>query len=334
MLHHVLTHLDTQNSYVRLLFIDFSSAFNTIVPSKLFDKLLKLSLEPSICYWLLNFLLDRPQAVKFNGILSDVLVLNTGAPQGCVLSPLLYSLFTNDCRSSHESVIMCKFAGDTTEAGLITNGDETSYQTQVSELVEWCDNNNLLLNAPKTKEIIVDFRKNVTDIPPTVIKGEAIEFTDSFKFLGTIISEDLKWDANTTAILKKANQRLYFLRQLKRFRMSQDILVNFYRAVIESILCFSIIVWYGSITTTQKRQLNRVVKTAARIIGCKLLSLDDIYVDRVRRRSKKIIEDSTHPANAFFELLPSGRRYRAAKCRTARKSNSFFPRAITILNNQ
>ena len=116
--------------------------------------------------------------------------------------------------------------------------------------------------------------------------------------------------------------------------MSQDILVNFYRAVIESILCFSIIVWYGSITTTQKRQLNRVVKTAARIIGCKLLSLDDIYVDRVRRRSKKIIEDSTHPANAFFELLPSGRRYRAAKCRTARKSNSFFPRAITILNNQ
>ena len=159
MLHNVLTHLDSSNTYARLLFIDFSSAFNTIIPSKLFDKLLNMSLEPSICHWLLDFLLDRPQRVKFNGLFSDVLVLNTGAPQGCVLSPLLYSLFTNDCASTHDSVKMCKFADDTTVAGLITNGDESTYQTQVSELVEWCDNNNLLLNASKTKEIIVDFRK-------------------------------------------------------------------------------------------------------------------------------------------------------------------------------
>lgn len=126
MLHHILTHLDSPNTYARILFIDFSSAFNTIIPGKLFDKLTNMSLDSSMCRWILDFLLNRPQTVKLDGSCSDVVVLNTGAPQGCVLSPLLYSQFTNDCVSTHDSVKMCKFADDTTLAGLITNADESS----------------------------------------------------------------------------------------------------------------------------------------------------------------------------------------------------------------
>ena len=56
-----------------------------------------------------------------------------------------------------------------------------------------------------------------------------------------------------------ANQRRYFLRTLKTFNMTQDILVNLYRSVIESILTFSIIVWFDGITGKQKLQLNRIV---------------------------------------------------------------------------
>ena len=66
-LHLVLKHLDTPRSYARILFIDYSSAFNTIVPQKLFDKLIAMSLDPSLCYWILDFLLERPQVVNFNG---------------------------------------------------------------------------------------------------------------------------------------------------------------------------------------------------------------------------------------------------------------------------
>ena len=60
-----------------------------------------------------------------------------------MLSPLLHSLFTNDCVSHHESVLLVKFAGDTTVEGLVENGDESAYRREVDELVEWCENNNL-----------------------------------------------------------------------------------------------------------------------------------------------------------------------------------------------
>ena len=163
--------------------------FNTIIPQKLFEKLCAMDIDISMCHWILDFLLHRQQIVKFNGIFSDVMILNTGAPQGCVLSPLLYSLFTNDCVSHHASVRITKFADDTTLAGLIQSEDESAYRDEVSNLVHWCDKNNLLLNASKTKEVIVDFRrKNISPISPLYINGEIIESVDSYKFLGTIIS--------------------------------------------------------------------------------------------------------------------------------------------------
>ena len=134
-LHSALSHLDTPNSYVRMLFIDYSSAFNTIIPTKLFSKLIDMPINISLCHWILDFLLNRPQIVKFNGLLSNALILNTGAPQGCVLSPLLYSLFTNDCKTSCSSVKIAKFADDTTLVGLISDNNESVYRHEISELV-------------------------------------------------------------------------------------------------------------------------------------------------------------------------------------------------------
>ena len=63
-LHTALSHLDKRNTYVRMLFLDYSSAFNTIVPSKLITKLRILGLNTSLCNWILDFLTGRPQGGK------------------------------------------------------------------------------------------------------------------------------------------------------------------------------------------------------------------------------------------------------------------------------
>ena len=106
-----------------MLFIDYSSAFNTIVSSKLITKLGTLGLNPSLCNWILDFLMGPLQVVRVGTNTSATLTLN----MGCVLSPFLYSMFTHDANT------IIKFADDTTVVGLITNGDESAYREGRSE---------------------------------------------------------------------------------------------------------------------------------------------------------------------------------------------------------
>ena len=86
--HTTLSHLDKGNTYVRMPFADYSSAFNTIVPAKLVPKFWILGFNTSLCNWILYFLMGS--------LTSPVMTLSTGAPHGRVLSPLLYTLFTCD----------------------------------------------------------------------------------------------------------------------------------------------------------------------------------------------------------------------------------------------
>ncbi len=155
-------------SYARLLFVDFSSAFNTILPDRLVNKLLDLGISHSICLWIKNFLSDRSQKVKVVCHYSSCLSLSTG-------SPLLYTLYTHDCTPTHSSNTIIKFADDTTVVRFNSEGDESSYRDEVEQLLVWCIENNLALNITKTKELIIDCRRKKTDIQPLFINGDTVE---------------------------------------------------------------------------------------------------------------------------------------------------------------
>ncbi len=265
---------------------------------------------------------------------SNSITLNVGAPQGCVLSPLLYSLYTHDCVSSHSSTSIVKFADDTVVLGLISNNDETAYLGEVERLTSWCQDNCLSLNVSKTKELIVDFRKRQQrPYTPLVISGTPVERVSSFKYLGVNISEDLTWTAHIQSQVKKARQRLYHLRQLRKFRVSPAILKTFYSGAIESVLTQCISVWYSNATKQDCKALQRVVRLAERISGSALPSLQDIYLKRCKSRAAKIIKDSNHPSNRLFITLPSGKRFRSVMAKTERLRRSFYPQAIRLLNS-
>ena len=133
------------------------------------------------------------------------------------------SICTHDCTSTHPSNNIIKFADDTV-VGLITGGDESAYQDEVERLTVWCTENNLILNTTETLEIVLDFRRRKEAIQPLPRRGMCGE--------GLQLS-DLTWSTNTRAIIKKGQQRLYFLRTLRNNHLSQRLLVSFYRCSIE-----------------------------------------------------------------------------------------------------
>ena len=125
--------------------------------------------------------------------------------------------------------------------------------------------------------MIVDFRrKKSSALSPLLINGRSVEIVLHVKCIGSTICNNLKWVLNVATIVKKAQQRLYFLRRLRSFGLTTQML-TFYRAAIDNVLTFSITVWFGSITVKEKLRLNRVVKTASRIIDSDLASLVSLY---------------------------------------------------------
>ena len=229
---------------------------------------------------------------------------------------------------------MVKFSDDTTVIGCVNNANESVYREEVQRLSGWCKNNNLVLNMSKTKEMIIDFRKTKTPIHPLFIDGAEDLQADSVKFLDSTISKDLSWCNNSIDIIKKAQKRMYFLRHLKRFSLSQVILTRFYRAVIESVLSFSITVWFGRASQDEINQIEPVIKNASKLIGLNMPFIRSLYRSSSLRKSKRIVQEAYHPANHLFELLPSGKRYCCIKTKTTRFNNSFYPQAPRFLNEE
>ncbi|KAL0178989.1 hypothetical protein M9458_024431, partial [Cirrhinus mrigala] len=176
LLHSLLHHLQTPHNFASVLFVDFSSAFNTIQRHLLIKKLQHLNVTPLLIHWIYNFLSNRPQTVKIGTTTSSTIITNTGAPQGCVLSPFLYILYTNDCQSSLPNTIYYKYADDTAIVGLLTdNSSITAYHQSITDFTLWCSDNYLQLNIDKTKELVIHASKSPPGFTHITIHGQPVE---------------------------------------------------------------------------------------------------------------------------------------------------------------
>ena len=133
--------------HVRIMFFDFSSAFNTIRPPILKDKLIGMGVAPSITSWIIDYLTARPQYVRMWRCVSGTLECSTGAPQGTALPPFLFTLYTSDFRYNSESCHIQKYSDDTAVVACVRGGQEKEYRDLVVSFYGWTKNNFLLLNT-------------------------------------------------------------------------------------------------------------------------------------------------------------------------------------------
>eukprot|EP00061_Rhincodon_typus_P002475 g17666.t1 len=158
-----------------------------------------------------------------------------------------------------------KFADNTTVVGQISNIDESKYRSQIEGLVTWCNENNLSLNVGKTKELIIDLRKKGGEHAPIYVNRTEVERVESIKFLRVLITDNLSWTSHVNATVKKAQQHLFFLRQLRKFCMSDY------------------------------KKLQNVACTAEPITEANLPSMDCIYTACCCRKVANIIKDPCLP---------------------------------------
>ena len=172
--------------------------------------------------------------------------------------------------------------------------------------------------------------KRRTEYAPILIDGAVVEQVESL--LGVHITNKLEWSKHTKTVVKRARQRLFPLRRRKRFGMVPEILKRFYSCNIESVLTSCITAWYGNCSASDRKVLQRVVRTAQYITGAKLPVIQDLYTRRCQRKALEIVKDPSHPSHRLFSLLLHGKWYRSAKSRAKRLLNSFYPQAIKLLN--
>ena len=92
-----------------------------------------------------------------------------------------------------------------------------------------------------------------------------MQYVDLYKYLGTLIDFKLNFDKNVIAVCKKRHQRLHCLRKLF-FHVDKSIMTLFYHAFIKSIVSFSLVSWFGSVSVKSRNSLNQVVKLSSKLI--------------------------------------------------------------------
>ena len=126
-----------------------------------------------------------------------------------------------------------------------------------------------------------------------------------------------------------------FLRKLRSLHVDATILRLFYKSVVESILLFNCVVWFGACRKEDFKKMEAIVKQASKIIGERrdLARECTDHADRIIKNANEIMSNKNHPLHDYYEFLRSGRRLRSMKCRTKRYADSFVPHSIRMCNN-
>ena len=122
------------------------------------------------------------------------------------------------------------------------------------------------LNKDKTKVMLFNTAKHSDFMPEISVDGEHLEVVEEFKLLGVMISSNLKWEANTEYITKKAYKRLWMIRRLKNLGMNIKSLVKVFTTQIRSVLEFGAVTWHPMLTIQNSKSIERVQKSALAII--------------------------------------------------------------------
>lgn len=247
-------------------FVDYKKAFDTVSRTILWRKLAAQGINGKIFNVIRNLYENAKSCIVVDGNMSDYFETKIGVKQGENLSPLLFSLFLNDIeaffldhsgaslsfieklyeKAQPDELLWIKlfiilYADDT----VILAENEIDLQQQLDALYEYCRENQLMVNASKTKVMVFARSKaRLKNIPDFKYGESVLELVDNYTYLGIVFSWNGKFDKAKCELAKKAERAMFAIIQKgRKLHLEIDLMLKLFDSCVLPILLYGSEVW-------------------------------------------------------------------------------------------
>lgn len=249
------------------VFLDLAKAFDTVPHLGLISVLQNYGIRGVSLQLLESYLSERSQRVKINNTFSNDQKIKIGIPQGTVLGPILFIIYINSLLNLQNDGLTISYADDTAVVISDDSWEQVKNKTinSLSKIMDWLKTHKLTLNLNKTNYIAFSLTNaNRPSFDEISVDGQHIKEVASTKYLGIVIDKFLKWQPHIDYISDKIRKLIYKFYLLREFINSKTLL-TIYKAFVESIVRYGILVW-GGLYNNSLYKLNIIQKYILKII--------------------------------------------------------------------
>jgi hypothetical protein len=347
LIHQINSSLDSGNTVYKCLFLDYSSAFNTIPRESIISTMETREVPKWAIHWLIDYFTNRTQHVQVGSRCSSSMVNNCGVLQGAVLSPFLFACYVDSLRSSE--CVMLKYADDITLGHPAKSAEQCRIiDENVQNVITWSNSHGLILNRTKCVEMLMHLRKlpfpeNINGFTHHAqISDEPLDRVDSIKYLGVLISSDLTWSEHVNNLFTKCRKLTFYIKRLRTYRVPNTVIWRFVDSCVLPLILYCSPVIFPSLLKKDFILLRRLFKMISRVSGIQYSSLCDVVIKRhfiaCRRLANNVLSDIQHPLHNSLSASRSQRplrsNFRLLSARTTSYKNSIIPFLSRFLTDE
>ncbi len=255
-------------NYTGMVLLDLQKAFDTVDHEILCNKLQAMGIHEDSVKWFKSYLSQRQQIVSANQVDSMPMEITCGVPQGSILGPLLFLCYVNDMPTS----VNCNLLLYADDSVLFTSGKDPQVISEIlshelESCRQWLIDNKLSLHLGKTESILFGSKIKLSRVDDfnVACDGKIITPTNSVKYLGITLDNDLSGESVAESIIKKTSSRLSFLYRQRKF-LNERTRKTLCTALIQCHFDYCCSSWYSALSVKLKNRLQVMQNKMIRFI--------------------------------------------------------------------